>query len=137
MRITLARLFDADGNAFRMSLDEEFKELLIRGMVSKNGGYVLAVDDSILFQDSNPSKAFKMVQQCREYGVEVVLWTNLSEEALLVFTGVCVSHGLVFDAINDNAPCMRRFVGDGARKISYDELWDSRAYSFSYQRDWS
>ena len=135
MQITLARLFDVGWNAHRMPTDGELRELIIRGMVSKNGGYVLAVDDAALFQGADPTKLFKAAQQCREYGVEVVLWTSLAEEALSVFTGVCVSHGLVFDAVNDNAPCMKRYIANDARKIFYDELWDMRAFGCDCERD--
>lgn len=119
---------------FSCSLRPAVKTRAIHGLLTKPGGYVLAVDfDGTLCEDRWPdiglpnNGIIAMAKKARDMGALVVLWTCREGEKLEEALAWCQGHGLSFDAVNDNPAPRKALYGNNPRKIGYDELWDDRS----------
>ena len=63
--------------------------------------------------------------RCR--GDKIILWTNREGEELEEAVRWCASHGLRFDAVNENLPELKEKYGNDTRKIGADIYIDDKA----------
>lgn len=106
---------------------------------------IIAVDfDGVLVQSAFPKIGgpdHEMVDLVRlliqKSDVEVVLWTSRVDQPLEDAIAWCEQMGLVFDAINDNAPSNKRKYGklypNGTRKVYADYYLDDHNMGYSRQ----
>lgn len=95
---------------------------------------ILAVDfDGTLCMSDYPNignpnmeliEALKRRQSC---GDQLILWTCRAEHFLDEAVEWCKSHGLHFDAVNDNVPETVELWGHNSRKITADIYIDDRS----------
>lgn len=118
----------------RMNIGEDVKDLAIKGLASRPGDYVLAVDfDGTLCRDDFPwiklayDGMVEKVLRVQGLGVKVVLWTCREGDLLRAALAWCSEHGIVFNAVNDNTSERKVLYNNNPRKVGYDELWDDRA----------
>jgi hydroxymethylpyrimidine pyrophosphatase-like HAD family hydrolase len=95
---------------------------------------IIAVDfDGTLFTDNYPGigkpifETIWQLEQEREHGAKLILWTNRSDGPLKAAIEACNEHGLFFDAVNDNLPEVVERFGCNPRKVFANEYWDDRA----------
>lgn len=69
----------------------------------------------------------KLLKLQRE-GNKIILWTCREGDALYKAIEWCKEFNLVFDAINDNLPEIKKLYGNNSRKISCDIYIDDRNY---------
>lgn len=104
--------------------------------------FILAVDyDGTLFEGTYPDKGnprldvIKKVLQFKGCGAEIVLWTCRDAGTLQEAIDRCAEHGLVFDAVNSNAPSQVKYMQQmllkgecfATRKIFADIYVDDRS----------
>lgn len=106
---------------------------------------IIAVDfDGVLVQSAFPKIGepdHEMVDLVRlliqKSDVEVVLWTSRVDQPLEDAITWCEQMGLVFDAVNDNAPSNKREYGklypNGTRKVYADYYLDDHNMGYSRQ----
>lgn len=66
------------------------------------------------------------LQEWRENGNKLILWTCRAGKELKDAVEWCHSHQLDFDAVNDNLPEIVALYGNNSRKISCDYYIDDR-----------
>ena len=59
-------------------------------------------------------------------GARLILWTCRTEAQVAEAVTWCADHGIIFDAINDNLPDIKRSFGCDPRKVFANEYWDDR-----------
>lgn len=104
---------------------------------------IIAVDfDGVLFGDGtefpqigNPNYTMlSLVKDLTDNGHEVVLWTSRTDTALEAAVIRCKQFGLVFCAVNDNAPSNKAkyssMYPNGTRKVSADIYLDDHDPQF-------
>lgn len=96
--------------------------------------YIIAVDfDGCLCDSYWPElgepipEVLAEIKRRQREGCKIILWTCRVGKALAAAVDWCGAHGLVFDAVNDNLPVVKRAYGGDSRKITADEYWDDRA----------
>lgn len=67
------------------------------------------------------------VKQLKSDGHKIILWTCREGNALNNAIGWCASHGIFFDAINDNLEEHKTQFGGNSRKILADYYIDDKA----------
>lgn len=67
-------------------------------------------------------------KQLKSQGNKLILWTCREGELLQQAIDWCASHGLYFDAHNENLPERIEQYGNDCRKISADYYCDDRNY---------
>lgn len=70
----------------------------------------------------------------RENGDRLILWTNRVGEALETAVDFCRSHGLEFDAVNENLPDIIEYYGSDCRKVYANYYIDDRAVCIRFER---
>lgn len=60
-------------------------------------------------------------------GAKLILWTNRDGEQLENAINWCSSHGITFDAVNENLPEIIEVFGGDTRKIFANEYLDDRS----------
>ena len=125
--LTIAEILKKD-------ISDELRDFAIKGLASRPGGYVLAVDfDGTLCWDEYPeigeqrNYTISPVRRVKDLGVKVILWTCREGTLLDIALAWCAERGLIFDAVNDNTEERKALYGNNPRKVGYDELWDDRA----------
>ena len=73
---------------------------------------------------SEISTILDYVKEEQYYGAYIILITMREGKDLDDAVKWCESHGLIFDAVNDNLPYMKRFFGNNPRKIFCNEYID-------------
>ena len=80
-------------------------------------------------------EAVEFIHECHRRGVAVILWTCRTDHQLAAATEWCESHGIGFDAINDNLPEkiaayheLFPNVNPNGRKIAADIYLDDKAF---------
>ena len=63
----------------------------------------------------------------KEGGAKLILWTNRTGDRLAEAVAWCKTHGLEFDAVNENLPEMIEHFGGDCRKIFADVYIDDKA----------
>lgn len=96
-------------------------------------GKIIAIDfDNTLFQTSWPeiiSANKEIIQIAKEEqakGAKLILWTCREGQKLEEAVEACKKQGLIFDAINDNLPEVKKVFGNNSRKIVASEYWDDK-----------
>lgn len=69
------------------------------------------------------------VQQWKEQGCKLVLWTCRDGEALAAAVGFCFLKGLEFDAVNQNIPEVIEMFGNDTRKVYANIYLDDKVLS--------
>lgn len=114
---------------------------LQKELAGENRGwpYIIAVDfDGTLCENKWPEigqenrEMLAVIQLLRQLGTLVILWSCREGEDLELALEWCEAHGLQFDAINDNCPCIIEHFQWNTRKIHADEYWDDRAVTVSF-----
>lgn len=95
--------------------------------------YIIAVDfDGTLCENKFPDigepkqDVIKMVQEYKEKGWKIILWTCRNYEFLDRAVMWCMRHGLEFDAINKNLPEVQEIFGGDTRKVFADLYLDDK-----------
>lgn len=65
----------------------------------------------------------------KKRGSKIILWTCREGKELEEAVAWCTSHGLIFDAVNDNVPEVVESFGGNHRKIFAHEYIDDRAFN--------
>ena len=99
-----------------------------------NDSKIIAVDfDGCICTEKWPNigepnwDVIKAIQEERELGTKVILWTCRVGKHLDEALNACASWGLEFDAVNENIPeRVAKYGGTAPRKVSADEYWDDR-----------
>lgn len=104
--------------------------------------FIVAIDyDGTLFEGSYPDhgdpiqNVINKIKEFKKHGAEIVLWTCREGKSLKEAIKRCKQEGLVFDAINENAPSQLEYMKQKAkegsllalRKIFADIYVDDRA----------
>jgi hypothetical protein len=63
----------------------------------------------------------------KDGGAKLILWTNRTGDRLAEAVAWCKTHGLEFDAVNENLPEMIDHFGSDCRKIFADVYIDDKA----------
>ena len=96
---------------------------------------VVAIDfDGTLVHNAFPNIKYAIpnteliakAKKLRKCGAKLVLWTNRTDAYLQDAVDYCASHGLYFDAINDNVKEVKD-AGLNPRKVWATEYWDDKA----------
>jgi len=66
------------------------------------------------------------LKKSKSNGNKLILWTCRIGDALAKAVDWCQSHGLEFDAVNDNLPEIIEYYGSNSRKITCDWYIDDR-----------
>lgn len=92
---------------------------------------IIAVDfDGTLFENAYPDigkPRTEVITYCKMQklgGAKLILWTCREGKLLDEATYACFSHGLTFDAINDNLPELIEKYGSNSRKVFANEYID-------------
>jgi len=72
---------------------------------------------------------FEFLKKRQKMGDRLILWTCRAGAELEEAVSWCATHGIVFDAINDNLPETVQKYGCNSRKISCDFYIDDKAIS--------
>ena len=109
--------------------------------------FILSVDyDNTLFEGSYPDKGkpktdvINKVKEFEKHNAEIVLWTCREGKTLDEAVKRCKQEGLVFDAVNSNAPSQLKYMAKrrkegeifATRKIYADFYLDDKAYNIDY-----
>ena len=102
--------------------------------MGKRKNSIFAVDfDGTLCENDWPNigspnvTLIRILIAMREKGDKIILWTCRCGDNLTEAIEWCRSHGLEFDAVNDNLPeCVAEF-GDNSRKIFADVYIDDKS----------
>lgn len=70
-----------------------------------------------------------LLDQRRNNGAKIILWTCRTGELLQEAGLWCLTYGLWFNAVNENVPEIVKKFGEDTRKIFADEYIDDRACS--------
>lgn len=97
--------------------------------------YIIAVDFDGVLHDSkkypfigNPvSNIINYLNEERENGSKIILWTSREGEQLVYCLEWCESQGIEFDAVNKNIPEIIKKFGSDCRKVYADVYIDDRA----------
>ena len=96
--------------------------------------YIIAVDfDGTLCTNAWPDigdpieHVLKYVKEQRRAGAKIILWTNRVGKKLDDAISWCRSHGLEFDAVNENLQEIIESFGGDPRKIFANEYIDDRS----------
>lgn len=104
---------------------------------------IIAVDfDGVLAEDAFPdigAPDMEIIGLVKELmgvkGIEVVLWTCRVDDRLKEAVDWCAAHGLVFDAVNDNAPSNKKqyehLYPNGTRKVYATYYLDDHNLGYS------
>jgi len=102
--------------------------------------FILAVDyDGTLFEGSYPEKGapkqdiIDKVKKFKEHGAELVLWTCRGGDALKEAVERCEGVGLIFDAINDNAPANLEWIEE--ERNNGQEFCERKIFAHFYVDD--
>lgn len=93
-------------------------------MEKKKNPFIYAVDfDGTLCDECYPgigrahNHIIDWLIMQKRMGAFLILWTMREGERLQEAVAWCAEHGLVFDAVNDNAPFMIEWFGCNPRKV--------------------
>lgn len=94
--------------------------------------YAVDFDDTLYtampFNPNKPNvKLIKILQEERDLGNKVILWTCREGEALKFAIEWCAAYGLMFDAVNSNLPEVIEYYGANSRKVLADVYIDNLA----------
>lgn len=67
------------------------------------------------------------LRQAQREGVGLILWTCRTGIALQEAVRFCAAQGLVFDAVNENLPCIKSRFGTDPRKVYAHKYIDDRS----------
>lgn len=95
---------------------------------------IIAIDfDGTLFEDNYPNvgapiwETINRAKEEQKKGALLILWTCRYGDELDVAIKACAEVGLVFEAVNENAPQVIQAWKTDSRKIFANEYWDDRA----------
>lgn len=77
-------------------------------------------------------RLIKWLNECKENGCKLILWTMREGKTLEDALIWCKEHGLEFDAANDNLPEMKMKYQNNPRKIYCDFLIDDTHFTSEY-----
>jgi len=97
--------------------------------------WVIAVDfDGTLCEKAYPdigAPIYTMIEVAiyrkKVQGCKLILWTCRTDQFLADAVAWCATHGLHFDAVNDNIPERVALFGSNPRKVNADEYWDDKS----------
>lgn len=96
--------------------------------------YIIAVDfDGTLVEDKFPEIGepihyiWKKLREAQSKGARVILWTCRNGKNLKDAIEFCTSHGLHFDAINENLDECKILFDNDTRKVYANEYWDDKS----------
>lgn len=105
--------------------------------MTPDGKYIFAVDfDKTLILENKwpdvngrPNKPLidYLLMEREKKGTKIILWTCRCGQSLADAVEFCRTHGLEFDAVNENLPEMIEAYGNDSRKISADKYIDDAA----------
>lgn len=68
-----------------------------------------------------------LLMEREKKGTKIILWTCRCGQPLADAVEFCRTHGLEFDAVNENLPEMIEAYGEDSRKVSADKYIDDAA----------
>lgn len=96
---------------------------------------VYAIDfDGTLCEDNFPEigkpylNRISVVKELKRQGHKIILWTCRNGLPLDNAVNWCRSHGLIFDAVNENLPEVKAKWGGDTRKVYCDYYIDDKNY---------
>ena len=102
-------------------------------MADRTLPYIVAVDfDGTLCENAFPNigapkmDVINAIKVYKSYGWKIILWTCRNKEHLTKAIAWCETHGLEFDAINENLPEVEEMFGGYTRKIFADVYIDDK-----------
>ena len=97
--------------------------------------YIIAVDfDGTLCGNAFPEigqpkhDIINAAKAAQKNGAKLILWTCRNKDHLQNAVEWCRTHGLDFDAVNENLEHVKEMFGGDTRKIYANEYWDDKAY---------
>ena len=73
-------------------------------------------------------RVIRRLLRAQRKGAKIILWTCRSGLRLSAAVNWCNSHGVHFDAVNENLPdVLEQYGGADSRKVTATEYWDDKA----------